>query len=137
MILLDTHVLLWFFSGNERLGRQGTQLIQGAIEKDVAIASAISVWEIGLLVEKKRFKLGVPIGPWVKNVASAGGIRFQPVSIDDALAAADLPDGLQGDPGDRLIVGTARALDCPLLTADERILDYAAVGHVKAIDARL
>jgi hypothetical protein len=30
----------------------------------------------------------------------------------------------------------ARALDCALMTADENILDYAAAGHLKAIDAR-
>lgn len=42
-----------------------------------------------------------------------------------------------GDPADRLIVATARALDCPLVTADEKILAYAAAGHLKAVDARL
>ena len=34
------------------------------------------------------------------------------------------------------MVATARALGCPFLTADRKILDYAAAGHLQAIDAR-
>ncbi|MGJ3628601.1 PIN domain-containing protein [Sphingomonas sp. MMS24-JH45] len=45
-------------------------------------------------------------------------------------------DWARRDPADRLIVATARALGCPLLTADEAILTHAAAGHLKAIDAR-
>ncbi|MEA1014964.1 hypothetical protein SH591_05795 [Sphingomonas sp. LY54] len=41
------------------------------------------------------------------------------------------------DPADRLIIATARTLDCPLLTADHQIIAYGAEGHVGTIDARL
>lgn len=52
---------------------------------------------------------------------------------DVALSASYLPGGLHRDPADRLLIATARALDVPIMTRDERILAYAGQGHVQAI----
>ena len=44
-----------------------------------------------------------------------------------------LPPGLHEDPGDRLLVATARVLGLAIVTRDRKILDYAAMGHVKVV----
>jgi PIN domain nuclease of toxin-antitoxin system len=44
-----------------------------------------------------------------------------------------LPGELHGDPGDRLIVATARHLGAPIITRDQKILGYAQTGFVDAM----
>ena len=63
-------------------------------------------------------------------------IRLEPISPSIAIDAGQLPGGIHGDPADRIIIATSRHLGCPLLTTDRKILAYAAIGHLKAIDAR-
>jgi PIN domain nuclease of toxin-antitoxin system len=53
-----------------------------------------------------------------------------------AVEAGALPDSIRGDPADRIIIATARALTCPIATADRAILAYAKAGLVEALDVR-
>jgi hypothetical protein len=50
-----------------------------------------------------------------------------PISCEIVLDATALPDGFRSDPADELIVATARVLGLPLLTADQKLLDYPHV----------
>jgi hypothetical protein len=44
-----------------------------------------------------------------------------------------LSGNLHADPGDRLIIATARHLGMPIVTSDRKILAYAEAGFVRAI----
>jgi PIN domain nuclease of toxin-antitoxin system len=96
--------------------------------------STISLWEVAMLVEKKRMSLGRPTGDWVDKALANDGIKLMPLEPAIAVEAGELA-GLHGDPADRIIIATARHHDSPLLTVDRAILAYAAQGHLKAIDA--
>ena len=89
-----------------------------------------------MLVRKGRVKFEVPIQEWADMILE-NGITLIGVSSEIAVDAGQLPHTIHGDPADRILVATARALRCPLLTADRKILSYAAAGHLQAIDARL
>jgi PIN domain nuclease of toxin-antitoxin system len=52
---------------------------------------------------------------------------------DIAIDSSFLPGNLHGDPGDRLIVATARHLEAPVVTRDRNIIAYARAGHVRVI----
>jgi PIN domain nuclease of toxin-antitoxin system len=54
-------------------------------------------------------------------------------SDEIAIDSNELPERFHGDPADRLIVATARALEATLMTADAKILLYSKQGHVSAI----
>jgi PIN domain nuclease of toxin-antitoxin system len=137
VILLDTHILLWLAEGDERLGRQARATIGDAAAAGSAIVSAISFWEIGMLIEKRRVALSMPLGDFAETIGRRGDIRIVPVDARIAVETANLPPGLHGDPADRILVATARTLACPLATTDGKILTYAAQGHLQAIDASL
>jgi PIN domain nuclease of toxin-antitoxin system len=133
VILLDTHVLLWLVEGHDRLGRQTKRRIES--EAGDIHLSAMSFWEIAMLIDKRRIALAMPLEAWMERLFATGG--FKTVGIDPAIAAdaGSLPDRIHGDPCDRMLIATARSMACPILTGDGAILDYAALGHVAAIDA--
>ncbi|HEY5721193.1 MAG TPA: type II toxin-antitoxin system VapC family toxin [Allosphingosinicella sp.] len=135
MILLDTHTLLWMAEGDDRLGRKARKTIGEEAAAGNVIVSAISFWEMGMLIEKGRIALSMALGDFAEMLARKSGVRVMPVDAGVAIETANLPPGLHGDPCDRILVATARHLSCPLATRDRRILAYAAKGYVRAIDA--
>ena len=135
MILLDTHVVVWAVEGHRRLGGAAGARIEEARRMDRVGISAITPWEIALLVEKGRLRLALEVGAWMKALLGARGIDLLPIEPAIALDSVRLPGDFHADPADRLIVATARYWRAPLLTADRAILDYAADGHMQAMDA--
>ena len=135
MILLDTQVLVWLFMDDPRLGKKSERLIERSRARGEACISAITPWELSMLVDKGRLDLGRDTLAWISAAMAAPGVRLMPITPEIAVAAGRLPRGIHGDPADRLIVATARELSCPLLTSDRRIIDYAGQGHLQAIDA--
>jgi PIN domain nuclease of toxin-antitoxin system len=137
MIVVDTHVLVWIMMDDDRLGRQSRSLLEKARREDGVHVSAIAPWEIAMLVDKDRLSLGRRTEDWIKAALSEAGIFLMPIEPAIAVDAGQLPGDLHGDPADRLTTATARAKDCLLMTADRRILDYGAAGHVGVVDARV
>lgn len=135
MILLDTHVVLWFFQGDTRLGRDKRTLIEDESARDGVGVSAITPWEIAMLVAKARYSLGQDIHSWMQAVLTSPGLFLAPLEPAIATGSNQLPGELHSDPADRIIVATARYWKCPLLTADRAILSYGDQGHVAVLDA--
>ena len=131
VIILDTHALIWWVNGDGRLSKKA----KNAIDKELAaggqvLVSAISAWEVAMLVEKGRLGLTMDLDEWIKTVASIDCVSFVPVDTDVAIQSVRLPGELHSDPADRLIVSLARQLSAPLITADSKISAYR---HVKTI----
>lgn len=137
MILLDTQVLIWFSIGDEQLGNQARELAAAGGERGETAVSPISFWETAMLTRKNRIDLGMPVHIWVAEILSSSGPALLALTPEIAVSAGELPSGIHGDPADRIIIATARAHACRILTADRRILSYVEAGHLQAIDARL
>ena len=135
MIVLDTHVLTWAVDDDARLGRTARAAVDEAGRADGIAISAITPWEIALLAEKGRLRLGSDAAVWIDAALDLPGVHVMPIEPAIAIDSVRLPGGFHADPADRFIVATARHCRAPLLTADGAILDYAAGGHVRAIDA--
>ena len=131
MILPDTHALLWFLESNPRLGREADLIIRRATEFSIAAFSAISVWEVALLLVKGRLTLDVNALEWRQNLLATG---FVEIPVDGAIAARSvaLPD-FHDDPADRIIMATAQE-GHQLITNDERILSWP--GQLNRFPAR-
>jgi PIN domain nuclease of toxin-antitoxin system len=136
VILLDTNALLWLAESDPRLGKAAREAIAQAATTADILVSAVSFWEIGMLLNKGRISLSEPLPRWVDAVTARAEIRIVPVDAPIAIEAGLLPGDLHGDPGDRLLVATARVLRAPLLTSDRKILAYGEAGHVEIIDGR-
>lgn len=137
LLVLDTHVWYWFVSGRaDRLARSIPRRIERAVSAGRAFVSAISAWELGMLVTKGRLTLSMDVGDWVDASREPPGIRVADVTAEIALDGSRLPAFSQGDPADRIIVATARSLSATLVTCDDRILDYSEARAVKLLDGR-
>ena len=129
MIVLDTHIWVWWVHGDERLTRTQAEVIE-ANETDVIGVSAISCWEIAQLVEYGRPELPCPLEEWFENALSYPGIRLFELTPEIAIESTQLPGEFHRDPADQMIVATARVYGCPLVTSDGRLLEYL---HVETI----
>ena len=131
MIVLDTHVLVWWVTGQTaELSRKALS----AIEKEAAggeiLVSSISAWEIAMLVERGRLQLTMDVEQWLNIITEIDAVRFVPVNNRIAVKSVALPGEFHKDPADRLIVATARDAAAPLITADEKIRQYAYVATI-------
>ena len=131
MVVIDTHILLWWVSGSSELSTAAKKAIDQALNSgSEVLISSISAWEIAMLVNKGRLTLSMDLESWLDEVAQIEGVRFMPVDNEIAIKSAVLPGDFHKDPADRMIVATARNLALPLITADQKILGYE---HVKTI----
>jgi PIN domain nuclease of toxin-antitoxin system len=136
LILIDTHVLIWLGGGPEKIGTKARQLLEDELLKREVVIAAITPWEISMSVTKGRLKLATQTQDWISTTLERTGIRVAPLQPNIAVDAGQLPGEIHGDPGDRIIIATARSLKCDMVTADREILAYAKAGHLQAIDAR-
>ena len=86
-----------------------------------------------MLVAKDRLRSPLPPKVWFDRILTTGGLKLAPLTPDILADASFLPEPLHRDPADRIIIATARSLDLTIVTRDVLILDYAGLGHVRAI----
>ncbi len=135
LLLLDTHALAWLILGERRLGKQAYEAIRKSARADRLLVSAITPWEIGVLVAKKRIDLHQDAMEWVRQALALPGIRLAPLEPEIAVVSTCLPFEMHPDPADRILVATARHLGATLVTADQLLRELAKKGHFKALNA--
>lgn len=122
MILLDTHAAIWILRNNSALGKKARDTAVTALAEAQLAISAISFWEIALLIAKGRLRsLDDPAE--TRKLMLQAGVRELPLTGDIAIIAVQL-DALHGDPSDRFIAATAVAHEAALMTADDRLLAW-------------
>lgn len=132
MILLDTHVVVWVRTGDDRLGAQTRGQIEIALREGNVAVSAITFWEAGMRAQKGRLNLGIHLDAWREGLVEAGIVE---IPVNGIIAArAGLLTEMHGDPADRIIVATALE-GHRLITADDRILQWS--GSLHRLDARV
>lgn len=130
MIVLDTHALVWWATGDPTLSKTAKTAIERELAGGDIVVCAISAWEIAMLVERERLLLSMDVDNWLATVSAVDAVRFMPVDLEIATKSVALPGDFHKDPADRMIVATARKLSAPLVTKDEKILAYP---HVKTV----
>lgn len=116
-LLLDTHSVLWWVAGDDRLSSATVEAI-AAPGNDVAF-SVVAIWEIS--IKASIGKLSPDVG--VREAMLEQGFGELPVLGEHALAVRDLP-WHHRDPFDRMLVAQARADGRMLVTSDRRIAAY-------------
>ncbi|HZP18580.1 MAG TPA: type II toxin-antitoxin system VapC family toxin [Bauldia sp.] len=129
MIVLDTHALVWWVSGQAGLlGAGAAAAIERERSTDGIRISSISAWEIALLVERQRLTLNREVSSWLAKVEQIPGVAFVPVTNAVAIEAVNLPGNFHRDPADRMIAATARILNASVVTKDSRLIDYPHIA---------
>jgi PIN domain nuclease of toxin-antitoxin system len=129
--LLDTHVLVWWQAGGDRLSGDARRAIEGA---EGLLISSLSVWEVATLARLGRVVLDRPAAVWVQDLFQDPRIQAAPLGPEAAAWAGALGPDFPGDPIDRLLYATARDLRVPLISKDERLRGYVgARGDVEMV----
>jgi len=135
LLLIDTHTLIWMVEQTPQLGVQTAEALNRAGRENRIAVSAITPWEIGLLVSKGRLQLGTDVMQWILTALAKPGVRLAPLEPEIAVASTRLPWEMHADSADRILVATARHLGATLVTADSALLEMASKGNFKAMDA--
>ncbi len=130
MIVLDTHVWIWWLNEGYSFSPRVLKLIKEAKTKQEIYISSICVWEIAQLATRGRLQLTIDYTDWISQAESLPFINFIPVDNRIALKSIQLPPPLHQDPADRIIIATSLMLGATLITKDEKIIRYP---HVDAV----
>jgi PIN domain nuclease of toxin-antitoxin system len=118
---------VWWVAGSGELPNRTRRRVQSAFAEDRLWVSAISAWEVALLVQRGRLELRLPVREWIARNEALSGLHFLPVDTTIGLPAVKL-SGLHQDPADRMIVASAELLAAVLVTRDERLQQYGRVS---------
>jgi PIN domain nuclease of toxin-antitoxin system len=118
-LLLDTHIWRWSLASPAKLGRRlraaltrrGTQLW----------LSPVSVWELLVLAERGRIRLGADPRQWISAALGSTPASEAPLTYQVAIRSREVLAG-HDDPTDRFLVATALVYDLILATADEDLI---------------
>ena len=129
-LTLDTHVLIWYSEGTT-LSNDHVNLIEQTREAGNLYISAISLWEIAMLVHKDKIALSISLNEWIDKIMSTPGFNLIDLSIPILIQSCELPKYEHKDPADRLIIASVRSINSHLMTFDQKIIDYADKGYLK------
>jgi PIN domain nuclease of toxin-antitoxin system len=129
-LLLDTHIWVRYINGDSSLKAAAIRSIEDSRRKGAVFVSVISVWEIAILVRKKRLDLPIGIESWVGRAMELPGVQLQAFTPQIAIESVQLPDSLNKDPSDRILVATARTQGFTLMTRDKDMIRFAKQANL-------
>ena len=113
-LLIDTHVLLWWWTDSTKLSRVATDAILDS--RNRSYVSAAVAWELAIKVNLRKLKAREVVSSLPQLLLQEGFKRLA-ISTDQALRAGLLPL-LHKDPFDRMLIAQAQALNFPVVSAD-------------------
>jgi len=131
VILVDTHALVWWVADPKRIPAKARRALDSAVKARESIAvSSISIWEIALLVARKRLEFTIDVESWITSVEALPFFTVVPVDNRIAVRSVRLDGFPHRDPTDRIIVATALGLGATLVTGDARLRGYKALATI-------
>ena len=131
-LILDTHILIWWMhDATDRLSKvQRAALLEMEKQDRQMALSAITLWEVAMLVERRRIAVIKPMVEFLNDIDCHPLLKVLPLTTSIAFESVRLGEGLHRDPADQIIVATARCHGLTLVTADERIRKWGKVSLV-------
>jgi PIN domain nuclease of toxin-antitoxin system len=118
VIVLDTHAWIWWAAERSKLSSKARAAVDGA---DSLGVSAISCWEVAMLVKKSRLQLDRKTLVWIDQALELPRVVLLPLTPEIAVSSAEIADAFEGDPADRIIAATALSHRAALVTKDRRL----------------
>lgn len=132
-LLLDTHAAIWI-TEDQPLATNATDAINATYQAGGKVfVSAITAWEVGLLVSRNRLGLATKPERWFERLLAIPGVELAALSPEILIASSFLPGEPPRDPADRIILATARDLGATLITRDRLLLRYGEAGQVSTV----
>lgn len=121
MVILDTHIWLWWINKDSNMKSIWLDHIEQASSVGV---SAISLFEVSWLEKHNRITLSIPLMEWFDKALNGSGIELIPITPEIAFQAANLTEH-HSDPQDRIIISTSLVHNALLLSADGKFQLYS------------
>jgi len=119
-IILDTHILLWFLSGDKKLSQKQKSLITDV--QNTKYVSIATIWEIALKANNGKLDLAVSLKKFVENL-DENNFQMIDIQISHIYHLSKLPFH-HNDPFDRIIIAQAIIENYSLITNDAQIKKY-------------
>ena len=122
MVVLDTHVLVWWVDGElKKLSRGARQALEQHGKRNELLVCSISFFEITTLERRGRLRFKIPASEWLSEVRRLPEYRIEPLTDEVSERAGQFGDAFSGDPADRMIAAMALLREVPLVTHDEKL----------------
>ena len=122
MIVLDTHVLVWWVDGEtKKLSRKARQALEQHGKRNELLVCSISFFEITTLERRGRLRFKISASEWLSEVRRLPEYRIEPLTDEVSERAGQFGDTFSGDPADRMIAAMALLREVPLVTHDEKL----------------
>lgn len=112
--ILDTHILIWFVSGDPRISAS----MRSQIENNDNLVSIASIWEMAIKHSIGKLNFQSSFNEFVEQQIIMNGIELLPIRIDHIAVISSLPLHHR-DPFDRLLIAQSIVENIPLLSADQ------------------
>ncbi len=126
MILLDTHVFIWFVNNDSKLNQNHLKYLEKDENKFISV---VSFWEISILLDKDRIKFKQPFQEWILKSINAYEIEIINLDIEIIYVYHKLND-FHSDPADKFIAATSIYKKIPLITFDKKLIEYNGVDTI-------
>ena len=132
-LLLDTHILIWSLTKSDELSSEVKEAIKLAKANKNLYLSSISLWEIAMLAQKQRISVYRRIADFLQTIENIRGLNILQITANIAAESVTLPGDIHNDPADRIIIASCREISATLVTRDQKILEWANLGHIKIL----
>ncbi|OGU37104.1 MAG: twitching motility protein PilT [Ignavibacteria bacterium GWB2_35_6b] len=122
MVTVDTHIVIWNALQAELISSAAEKALQNANENGSIIFPDIILWEIAMLVKKKRLIIESSYKEFINLLLASNNYQLQEITPEIAELSTELPGEINLDPADRIIAATSIILNAPLITADKNLL---------------
>ena len=122
MILMDTCAIIWDALEASKLSDKAFSSIEKADEHNALIISDISIWEISMLIKKKRLKVDSTATAFLNLFLQSRNVSVQSISPEIAELSVNFDHNINNDPVDRIIAATSIICNAQLVTADQNLL---------------
>jgi len=130
MILMDTCAIIWDALEPGKLSKNALNAINKADESNALIISDISIWEISMLIKKKRVEVDTTAANFINLFLQSRSVSVQSISPEIAELSVNFGSEINNDPADRIIAATSIILNTQLVTADQNLIHSQMITTV-------
>lgn len=120
-LLLDTHALIWFFSGETKLSDSARNLIEDI--NNIKYISVASAWEMAIKQSKGKLTLSIPLDDYIQEKIKLADFQLLNIKLSHLKVISQLPF-YHNDPFDRLLIAQAMVENISIISQDSMFNSY-------------
>jgi len=130
MVIVDTHIIIWEALKPQKLSKKATFAFDKANEASSLIFCDISLWEISMLIKKKRLEIEIPFLEFMDLIRATRNYNIQSITPEIADISTNFGPEINSDPADRIIAATSVYSNSSLITADKNLQNSKLISTI-------